>query len=114
MRDITFDRTTFIKVPVTVYIIEGSKIPDNKCAIKISTQFQNERSPFEYIEMLRVRLLSIPKELFLFEKSLYTYSRSSKDPFSEPVYLNGNIKGGNGVFAVCRSSELSVKFSTWY
>lgn len=31
--------------------------------------------------------------------------------FSEPVYLNGNIKEGNGVFAICRSSVLSIKFS---
>jgi hypothetical protein len=114
MADRNFDRTPFIKVPVSVYIIEGSKIPDNKCTIKISTQFQNESSPFDYLRSLRVRLLSIPKELFLFEKSLYSYNLNSKDPFSEPIYLNGNIKGGNGVFAICRSSELIINFSPWY
>lgn len=105
---------TMIKVPVYAYFIEGSKIPADKCIFKISTQFEDERSPFEVIRSLRVRLLSIPKVLFLFEKSLYSYGQNSGDPFSEPVYLNGNIKGGNGVFAVCRSSELSIKFSPWY
>ena len=108
------NRSTMIKVPVYAYFIEGSKIPDNKCIIKISTQFLDDRAPFEFISMLRVRLLSIPKELFLFEKSLYTYKQTSSDPFTEPVYLNGNIKGGNGVFAICRSSEFSIKFSPWY
>ncbi len=109
-----YDQTPFIRVPVSAYFIEGSNLPGNKCTLKISTQFRDERSPFEYIESLRVRLLSIPKELFLFEKSLYTYGRISSDPFAEPVYLNGNIKGGNGIFAVCRSSELSVIFPMWF
>ncbi|MFA5817753.1 MAG: DUF4249 family protein [Bacteroidales bacterium] len=108
------DRLTMIKVPVYAYFIESSKIPADKCIIKISTQFEDERSPFGILRSLRVRLLSIPKVLFLFEKSLYSYSLNSGDPFSEPVYLNGNIKGGNGVFAVCRSSELTIKFSPWY
>ena len=104
----------FTKVPVYAYFIEGTKIPFDKCIIKISTQFKNERSPFNFLRALRVRLLSIPKELFLFEKSLYSYSLNIGDPFSEPVYLNGNIKGGNGIFAICRSSELTIKFSPLY
>ncbi len=107
-------QASLYKVPVYAYFIEGSKIPADKCFISISTQFQDERSPFEYIISLRIRLLSIPKELFLFEKALYTLRRTSTDPFSEPIYLNGNIKGGNGVFAVCRSSELSIKLNPWF
>ena len=103
-----------IKVPVYAYFIEGSKIPENKCAIKISTQFDDERSLFEFIKNLQVRLLSIPKDLFTFEKSLYSYRQNSKDPFSEPVNLNGNIQGGTGVFAICRSRVLQVKFTHWY
>jgi hypothetical protein len=55
-----------------------------------------------------VKLLSVPKDFYLFEKNLYTYEKVSEDPFSEPVYLNGNIKDGNGVFAICRSSELRI------
>lgn len=101
-----------IKVPVYGYFIEGSKIPDNKCSIKISTQFRDERSPFEFIMSLQVRLLSVPKDLFHFEKSLYAYDQNSIDPFSEPVYLNGNIRDGNGVFAICRSRVLPIKFKT--
>jgi hypothetical protein len=105
---------TMIKVPVYAYFIEGSKIPLDKCIIRISTQFDDELSPLDILRSLRVRLLSIPKALFLFEKNLYSYSLNSGDPFSEPVYLNGNIKGGNGVFAICRSTELTLKFSPWY
>ncbi len=108
------ERTHMIKVPVYAYFIEGAKIPDNKCTIKISTQFANERSLFEFIKNLQVRFLSIPRDLFFFEKSLYTYRQNSKDPFSEPVNLNGNIKGGTGVFAICRSRVLQVKFAHWY
>lgn len=102
-----------IKVPVYAYFIEGSKIPENKCTIKISTQFNDERSLFEFIKNLQVRLLSIPKDLYTFEKSLYSYRQNSKDPFSEPVNLNGNIQGGTGVFAICRSRVLQVNFKNW-
>ena len=105
------DRPSMIKAPIYAYFIDGSNIPDNKCIIKITTQFKDERSPFEFIRSIRIKLLSIPEVLFLFEKSLYTYGKVSEDPFSEPVYLNGNIKGGNGVFSICKSSELIINFS---
>lgn len=108
------DRPSVIKVPIYAWFIDGSKIPDNKCIVKISTQFEDERSPFDAIRSFRIKLLSIPEELYLFEKSLYTYGKVSEDPFSEPVYLNGNIQGGNGVFAICRSSELIIDLSPWY
>jgi len=58
---------------------------------------------------LTINLISIPEELYLFEKSLYTYDRVSDDPFSEPVYLNGNIQEGNGIFAICRGSNFILK-----
>jgi hypothetical protein len=103
-----------IRVPVYAYFIEGSKISENKCTIKISTQFDDERSIYGYIYDLQVRLLSIPKELFLFEKSMYTYRQNSQDPFSEPVNLNGNIQGGIGVFGICRSRTFQVKIIPWY
>ncbi len=104
------DKLTKVKVPVYAYFIDGSKIPSDKCIMKISTQYEDECSPFTWIMFLKVRLLSVPKSLFQFEKSLYIYDKVADDPFSEPVYLNGNIKDGNGVFAVCRSSELSLSF----
>jgi hypothetical protein len=105
---------SMIKVPVYAYFIEGSKIPENKCVIKISTQFADERALLEFIKTLQIRLLSIPKDLFKFEKSLYSYRQNSKDPFSEPVNLNGNIQGGNGVFAICRSRVLQINLIHWY
>ena len=108
------DVLVMIKVPVYAYFIDGSKIPANKCIVKISTQFEDEHSPFDFLKSLQVRLLSVPKVLFNFEKSLYTYKQTIGDPFTEPIYLNGNIKGGHGVFAICRSSEFSLVFSPWY
>jgi hypothetical protein len=52
--------------------------------------------------------MSIPKEAYLFYKSLYTYDKRADDPFSELVNINGNITGGNGIFALCRSRDLIV------
>jgi hypothetical protein len=102
------------KYPVYAYFIDGSKTFYNKCLITLSTQFHDSYSPIAYLSWVRIKLLSIPEELYLFEKSLYTYKNILDDPFAEPVYLNGNIIGGNGVFAVCRSKELIVEFSPRY
>jgi hypothetical protein len=99
---------------VNAFFIDGSKIPDNKCNITLSTQFHDAYSLFDAFISLRVRLLSVPEELYRFEKNLNTYKNTSGDPFSEPVYLNGNIKGGNGVFAICRSTDLKIKLSPPY
>ncbi len=92
---------------VNAYFIEGNKIPDGKCNISISAKFQDTYSIIDILMSIQIKLLSIPEELYSFEKSLYTYSQIKKDPFSEPVYLNGNIKEGNGIFAICRSSDLT-------
>jgi hypothetical protein len=88
-------------------LIDGSAIPGNECCITFrievgGLQIYNFKNP------VRIRLLSIPKELYLFEKSLYTYNQRHNDPFSEPAHLDGNIKRGEGIFAVCRSSETSL------
>jgi hypothetical protein len=103
-----------IKSPVFGYFIDGSRIADKICNITLTTQFNDSYSIYDFIKGFRIKLLSIPEELYLFEKSLYTYEQNAKDPFSEPVYLIGNIKGGNGVFAICRSSTLSINLSQWY
>lgn len=97
--------------PVFAYFIEGSKISGNECTLTLSTQFNDAYSIYDYLKSIRIKVLSIPESMYLFEKALYTYKQTSDDPFMEPVYLNGNIKDGNGVFAICRSSELIVKFS---
>lgn len=109
-------------VPVSAYFFDYGKIRVDTFEISISTQFHglatNYRNgsahDWENYYSLRIQLLSIPEELYLFEKSLYTYILNKKDPFSEPVLLKGNIKGGNGIFAICRSSELIVNFSPPY
>ncbi|MBA7543740.1 hypothetical protein ES705_36077 [subsurface metagenome] len=102
------------KSPVFAYFIEGNKITDNECIITLSTQFQDSYAVYDGLKSIRIKLLSIPETLYLFEKSLYTYGKVCVDPFSEPVYLNGNIEGGKGVFAICRSSELIINFSPLY
>jgi hypothetical protein len=102
------DLVEFYQSPVSAYFIDGSKIPDKNCTLKIATQTENGISVPGFSKCYRIRLISIPEELYLFEKSLFNYNRVSDDPFAEPVNLKGNIKGGNGVFAICRSRELIV------
>jgi len=94
--------------PIKAFFMDGRNMSDNKCDITLLIKFNDGYSLFNVFTSFRIKLLSIPRELYLFEKSLYTYDKVSADPFSEPVYLNGNIKHGNGVFAICRSTEISL------
>jgi len=93
---------------VKAFFIDSKNIPEKRCNIILSVKFNDGYSIFQIFTSFRIKLLSIPRELYLFEKSLYTYEEVAEDPFSEPIYLNGNIKNGNGVFAICRSSEVYV------
>jgi hypothetical protein len=94
--------------PVKAYFIDGNKVSDDNCNMTLLVKFNDGYSFYNVFTSFRIKLLSIPRELYLFEKSLYTYGKVTEDPFSEPVYLNGNIKDGNGIFAICRSSEVSI------
>lgn len=93
---------------LNTYFFESSKIPGGKCIISVSTYWDNIKYIPSFIEYFRVRLMSIPKEAYLFYKSLYTYKMERDDPFGELININGNVVGGNGVIALCRSRDLIV------
>ncbi len=103
-----------IQSPVSAYFLEGTKILNSSGRVTIAVRFSDNYCVYDVLKSIQIKLLSIPRELYLFEKSLYTYKVTHTDPFTEPIYLNGNIKGGNGIFAICRSRELSVEFSPWF
>lgn len=99
--------------PTYAFFVQGKNASDSKCVLTISVQYRDGFSIFDSFKAIGIKLISIPPELYAFEKSLYTYSKVVDDPFSEPIYINGNIKGGIGVFAICRSKELKVTFPDW-
>ncbi|MBN1598014.1 MAG: DUF4249 family protein [Bacteroidales bacterium] len=94
--------------PVKAYFIDGSQVLYNNCDMTLLVKFNDGYSFFNIFSSFRIKLLSIPQELYLFEKSLYTYETVARDPFSEPVYLNSNIINGNGIFAICRSTTATI------
>lgn len=103
------------KPPVRLLLFEGGKIPENKCVITIATRFNDGHVFLDLVKSFKIKLISIPKQLFFFEKSMYTFKKNKDDPFAEPIYLPGNIKGGFGVFALCRSTDVVIDLPTmWY
>jgi len=90
------------------YFIDGSKIPGGTCTIKILAQWDNVIYIPSFVKYLRVRIMSIPKEAYLFYKSLYTYKMERDDPFGELININGNVAGGNGVIGLSRSKDLKI------
>jgi hypothetical protein len=101
------------KDPAFAYFIEGNRISGSECQLTLTIQYKDGYCLYDFIKSFGIKVISIPKELYLFEKSVYTYRKTVGDPFAEPVYINGNIKGGNGIFALCRSKEIIITFSTW-
>ena len=99
--------------PTFAFFIDGKNIPGSECLLTISIQYKDGRCLYDVIKAIGIKVMSIPQELYLFGESVYTYGKISGDPFAEPVYINGNIKGGNGIFSLCRSKELKVTFSPW-
>jgi len=93
---------------VNAYIFDGSEINADKFLFTILVPFHNNYSPIVWLGSVRIKLLSIPRELYEYEKNLYTYLINKSDPFSEPVYLKENIINGNGIFAICRSTEITI------
>jgi hypothetical protein len=100
--------TPFLTIPGHTYepcFFDGKTIPGNSCNIKIKI---DKNSFYDYTKPIRITLNSIPKDLFSYEKSYHTYLETLLDPFSEPVYLNGNIKGGYGIFSICSGTQATL------
>ncbi len=102
------DDYKLIKNPAHACYMESKKISENKSTLVLTIRSNDVKTIPAYPDTFRIRLLSIPEEMYLFEKSIYTYERNAGDPFAEPVYLRGNIKEGYGMFAICRSIEIHV------
>jgi hypothetical protein len=96
-------------VPVPAYFIEGGDTQGDSCNLRISVSSHDGVSPFEFVMFYRIKLMSIPKDFYDFQKSRYLYRKVEKDPFAEPIYLNGNIQNGNGIFVLCRSKEINIR-----
>lgn len=101
------------KDPAYAYLIEGNKIPGTECHLTLTIQYMDGYSLYDFIKTFGIVLISLPEELYQFEKSVYTFKTNEGDPFTEPIYINGNIRGGNGIFALCRSNELKITFAPW-
>ncbi len=97
----------FSIIPGGIYqacFFDSKTIPGNNCTFKIKV---NINRLYNYTKPIRITLNSLPKEFYTYEKSYHTYFETIFDPFSEPVYLRGNIKGGYGIFTINSISNTS-------
>jgi hypothetical protein len=92
--------------PVLFFTMRKGDTEGNR--ISITVDIRGGKAVYDYTKPVSIRLLSIPEELYNYEKSFYTYLKTMDDPFAEPVYLDSNIKDGYGIFAICRSKEITV------
>lgn len=53
-----------------------------------------------YTGTIKLRLLSISRDEYLYQKSLYSYSNAVNNPFAEPTLLYSNTSSGLGMFSI--------------
>lgn len=59
---------------------------------------------------VRIRLISLSKEQFLYLKALNTYESAEYDEYlSHPIKFPSNVNGGTGIVGVCTSTSKKIK-----
>lgn len=61
------------------------------------------------VEAITVRLTSISKDFYLFEKTFSAYQDNDGNPFAEPVVIHENVEGGTGIFSLSVTDEFLVE-----
>lgn len=88
--DLWFKNSTYtINAKISVYFDYNKKINDRR---------------FTY----QINLYSTPKDVFLFATSLSNYFSAQGSPFSEPVNVYSNVKGGFGFVSSINVSQNSI------
>lgn len=71
---------------------------------KASLYSYNELSEGE----IRIQLLSISRDAYLYHRSLSNYYDAQDNPFAEPVNVHQNIENGHGIFGLASVSEIEL------
>lgn len=58
---------------------------------------------------LHLRMKTISRDLYLYEKTFHLQQLNSGNPFSEPVRVHGNINGGFGILGAYSVNEVRIK-----
>ena len=67
-----------------------------------------DQSPDLVDPKIVVQLVHLPKDQYLFLKSLYQYENASGNPFAAPVTVHGNIENGVGLFSLETISRYEI------
>ena len=60
-------------------------------------------------QKLKVQLISMSRDQYLFARSVYLNQDADDNPFAEPVIIHNNIKGGYGIFSLQAVSEMVIQ-----
>jgi len=58
---------------------------------------------------IRLRVMSITRDRYLFAKTLRAYLNAKDNPFAEPVIVHTNVNNGQGIFSIENSVDFDVK-----
>ncbi|MEO1263089.1 MAG: DUF4249 domain-containing protein [Bacteroidota bacterium] len=56
-----------------------------------------------------VRLFSVSRDQYFYERSIYLAQEADDNPFAEPVIIYSNTEGGQGVFSLSAKSEVVIE-----
>jgi len=61
------------------------------------------------IHNLKVEVIAITRDKYLFIKTLLAYKEAQGNPFAEPVIVHSNIENGQGLFSLQNSTEILIE-----
>ncbi len=88
-------------------VISDASFDGNKYRVRLTTNLYS----FDDLEnkKLVVRINSLTRESYLFQRSLHEFRNSQDNPFAEPVIVFDNIENGHGIFRMENRSVFELE-----
>lgn len=99
----------FLGVVITDKLFDGLRFTADVGSSPWGSSYSNEK-PNNSFGTIEVTLLTITRAEYLYQKSLYAYSRALGNPFSEPTLIYGNFSGGLGIFSMMSATKNDFVF----
>lgn len=73
-----------------------------------NTRVEGERISSGSPEKLTIRLKSVSRDKYLFDKTFSAYIENERNPFAEPVVVHENVIGARGIFSLSVTDEFTI------
>ncbi len=92
-------------VVITDQLFDGERFIADVGSVFSGSTSSGTSEPITYSGTVEIRLLSITRDEYLYQKSLYSYANAQENPFTEPTLLYSNTSSGLGMFSMMMETK---------